>query len=397
MNGMMWQMGKLERVFRGDAFESNPPPRIFNEMVELYNSDRTQYEAIVKEAHALINSVKCLSKEERRTEFEKWLIKNGYSAVDEIILCIDAVSNYAVKCYVASESFYEISDAEAFDKIRNKLSTYRNFTLLHRKRNAQFIKYGALYAKFLKEQQTAPISSEEKIDSRETIEEEAAVDRSSPQIQPIDFNDIGSLVFTKPISLSFRGKIISAFNSWKECYVTACREIFATDMESAMSFMGASLVGGKRPDFARAELAVNMTSPMRVTDDIVAETNLNANDLVKRIKILLDFYKISYDDIEIKYSAKAEIDKQLSRSVVDGGVDDAGIIEKNHVPEESAVPTSGNTHETQRDINQELKEAQEELTLAQYVLWLLQDKKLADGTSRSYASNLRLVSMRKSV
>lgn len=54
LNGMQWQLGFIERAFLGSDFESRTPPKIFVEMVAVYNENRQEYLSILKCAHEKI-------------------------------------------------------------------------------------------------------------------------------------------------------------------------------------------------------------------------------------------------------------------------------------------------------------------------------------------------------
>ena len=51
LNGMQWQLGFIERAFVGEDYESRTPPRIFIEMVAVYNENQAEFQSILAEAH----------------------------------------------------------------------------------------------------------------------------------------------------------------------------------------------------------------------------------------------------------------------------------------------------------------------------------------------------------
>ena len=56
MNGMQWQLGFIERAFIGDDYDSRTLPKIFMEMVGIYNQNQKEFLDILEEAHRKINA-----------------------------------------------------------------------------------------------------------------------------------------------------------------------------------------------------------------------------------------------------------------------------------------------------------------------------------------------------
>ena len=54
MNGMQWQLGFIERAFQGQDYGGRTPPKIFVEMVAVYNENQQKYLSILKCAHERI-------------------------------------------------------------------------------------------------------------------------------------------------------------------------------------------------------------------------------------------------------------------------------------------------------------------------------------------------------
>ena len=53
LNGMQWQLGFIERAFIEEDYESRTPPRIFIEMVAVYNENQAEFQSILAEAHSM--------------------------------------------------------------------------------------------------------------------------------------------------------------------------------------------------------------------------------------------------------------------------------------------------------------------------------------------------------
>lgn len=123
-------------------------------------------------------------------------------------------------------------------------------------------------------------------------------------IQEVDFNNLESLAFTKPISFSYFEDEQNNIRSWKELYV----RLFTTIYEDYphMFSIGQSFTSSenRRVDFGDYFSRSNMRAPKEVVVDgttVYLETNLSASDIVGRIKYILDLCSVDYENVVIKY------------------------------------------------------------------------------------------------
>ena len=57
LNGMQWQLGIIEKTLLGENYEGRTPPRIFTEMVEIYNQNQQEFQDILAESYKKIGSL----------------------------------------------------------------------------------------------------------------------------------------------------------------------------------------------------------------------------------------------------------------------------------------------------------------------------------------------------
>lgn len=153
MNGMQWQLGFIERAFIGNDYDSRTPPKIFIEMVALYNQNQNEFKDILSEAHRKIDGDTNMGDDERRKLFVKWLGENINLSPMAVVNNINYVSAYACKRNIAKKSFWSFSDYREFNIIRVRLSGNKIFKLIHGKEHRQFEKSGKLYSDFLRKEQ----------------------------------------------------------------------------------------------------------------------------------------------------------------------------------------------------------------------------------------------------
>lgn len=171
MNGMQWQLGFIERAFIGDDYDGRTPPKVFMEMVAVYNQNLKEFHDILDEAHRKINGDTNMGDDERKELFVKWLGENNDFSPMAVVNNINYVSAYACKRYIAKKSFWDFSDYKEFNILRVKLSGNKLFKLMHRRAHRQFEKSGKLYSDFLRKEQekTIVVNQAKKNESHEDI------------------------------------------------------------------------------------------------------------------------------------------------------------------------------------------------------------------------------------
>lgn len=128
---------------------------------------------------------------------------------------------------------------------------------------------------------------------------------SDNTLREIDFNGTFDLSYTKPKEFRYFGDIKTAGNSWTSLYVNfmaAIIEDYPHIFNHGMSF---SKRNG-RIELANNDDHVFMYVPKAIPGtDYVLETNISANNMVSKIKYILDLCNIDYENVVIKYSKKS--------------------------------------------------------------------------------------------
>lgn len=166
VNGITFQFQSMEySAFGRMGAAKKTGSKIFNEVVALYNKDRTEFEKVLFEAHALANengSNKSTETFEGVTalncdivnSFKKWLLSQGKSedTVEWIIYNFEQVSSYAKDKKIITTPLLKISNVKEYDLAIKKIQSYKLFRVL-KKNLFKFLQSNAkLFISFLKDE-----------------------------------------------------------------------------------------------------------------------------------------------------------------------------------------------------------------------------------------------------
>ncbi|MCD7884239.1 MAG: hypothetical protein LUI87_11145 [Lachnospiraceae bacterium] len=133
-------------------------------------------------------------------------------------------------------------------------------------------------------------------------ENEDSVEETKEQNEwTIDFDNLGSFAHTKPSFFTYFEENKGSCSSWTELYVSffaALYEDYPHLFKPGMSFS----VNRGRVELAVRSEAGFMAAPKDVPGTNYAiETNISATDIVRKMKYLLDFCSVDYENVVIKY------------------------------------------------------------------------------------------------
>ena len=122
----------------------------------------------------------------------------------------------------------------------------------------------------------------------------------------VDFVNKSDYAFTHPISVSYFEEI-SYESSWRDVYVKVCQLLFEDypdDFESLRD--NDSNSSGVYKLIHSEGVSSHLTAPVKIGDDYYVETNRSASDLMRNIKLLLDYCRIDYENLVITYEKTTE-------------------------------------------------------------------------------------------
>ena len=117
----------------------------------------------------------------------------------------------------------------------------------------------------------------------------------------IDFADIPSLVFTKPVRFSYFGKVQKEVASWRELYVQVVQLLLHDYPHILMPYIECCIGEEKNNDFGNEESKKLLFAPKKIGENIYLETNLNATNIAEKIRKLIDLCNIGYKNLTVCY------------------------------------------------------------------------------------------------
>ncbi len=156
------------------------------------------------------------------------------------------------------------------------------------------------------------------VHNNETQEEnkDSVVEAAEQNEWTIDFNNLDSFAHTKPSSFTYFDEDRGSCSSWKELYVSFFATLYDDYPHLFRPGMSFSVNRG------RVELAVRgeegfMAAPKDVPGTNYAiETNISATDIVQKMKYLLDFCSVDYENVVIKYCRRIPTDEAQGTVIV---------------------------------------------------------------------------------
>ena len=203
-------------------------------------------------------------------DFEVWLKSANVENVDEYLEAIKEVNGYSRKVYEL-----EILYGNAED-IQNQLTTLQRD---QRYENDDYIYSSAMkkYKKFLKS-----IS-------------DASYDRV------VDFENENNVEYTKASSVQIKAQTYGVKN-WRDAYLTFVNWLLNNSPDVLMSFLNQNIGSGSgREDLCNECDLSRMVAPKKIANDLYIELNLSAQNVIRKIKKLIDTSDLSYSDVIIKY------------------------------------------------------------------------------------------------
>lgn len=154
-NGMVWQYAYIKLAFNKGSYGTRRPTPLFVKMVELYDSDRCEFDKILEEAYRISGREKETKMQSfvDTKQFMDWLhtINTKKYTPERCVECVTMASQYATSHGVTRESFWNITDYREFNKIRVRLSSNRIFKLTDPKLFHDFEVIGKFYSDYIRE------------------------------------------------------------------------------------------------------------------------------------------------------------------------------------------------------------------------------------------------------
>ncbi len=311
-NGIALQMQKMAYLLTHGEKGMPGASKLYAEVAELREENPKKFEEILKRAKEEIEMTD-LSQQNigKKALFAQWLNEHPIKKYtpSAIIDALDVASRYCVSKKVCKDGFWSMQNKAEFNAATSKLLSFRLFRLKYRSAAAKMDKAIPLYKAFLdsyvasREENTAEFEGEALNEPDSMLSTAAA---NSDDIIRLDFSDIGSLVFSKPVCLNYKDHTFTDFNSWASLYAKVA---FLLKQDYPQIIVdGGSLSEGAAPEFSMNSKALR--KPKAITDGLFIETNHSATEIASRIATLLRLCGVDLNKVSITYTLKKEAEQK---------------------------------------------------------------------------------------
>lgn len=262
--------------------------------------------------------------------FAMWLSQNVPSSrLPELYRCYSEIDTYCLKTRVLCKPLLETTDLDTVKRAQKTVTESRIFKLLHRKQMKNIVAAAQYYKTFVKTlsddanatdaSTNAPAVSLEKKIGEIVPEKESSPNEkvNDSHKMRVDFLNINSLAYTEPISFAYFEDEHTDISSWAQLYVNVLVCLWEDYPDEFLRMRNTNISGGCRIDFGTQKASEEMQAPEKVSDNFYVETNLNAAEIVTKLRILLDRCNVDYENLEIYYLTKREQTQQVEAASIE--------------------------------------------------------------------------------
>lgn len=268
VNGITMQMSKIADLYFERTPRLSKAPPVFVSIVDKYLNNRPSFDRILKEARSMEKSAPSLA-------------LNNESVV--------SVGDFVTLYSLTNQDILEIEIGDYYaphlEEVCLGLNLGTIFDCAGERFRVQFIQKHAKAKKMTSDYKSTDMAAK------------------SNQIQTVIFGSLDSYAYTCPKQLVYFGEKYTV-NNWSRLYVQTVRCLYYDYPEMIKSLLGANIGQRGRIDIADDSLVSQMAAPKRIIDGYYLETNLSATNIVLKIKQLLDFCRIDYENVVITYLQK---------------------------------------------------------------------------------------------
>lgn len=270
---------------------------------------------------------------ENEATFLSWLSSQvSPSQMSELFSAYNEIEKQAKKTKIVHTSIYESLDIASISRIRAGVERSKIFRFTHKRQWNRIlsalgylqkfasikpaedgfkstapseIKQGTSETVGIIQEAEATVTTQKKTEEKPSFELRIEATVQRPEMATTDnvvnFDSIGSLAFTKPVSISYF-EDVRPESSWKALYVDACALLFDDYPDIFKRLRSENVFGSGKKWLTDAEHIDSLAVPKKVADGFYVETNRNATDLIKNLKWLLDMCSVDYENMVIIYT-----------------------------------------------------------------------------------------------
>lgn len=337
-NGITMQFMLVNELMTQEKCGLRGASKMFINMVEMYKSDRIKFQEILTEAKKTVEANKT-----NQEQFTAWLSKQFTPAqMSEIYITYYDIDKYLREEKILETSVLETMDLKKIESIKTMIMTNGKFRFVHRTKIEKYSEAIGLYHTWLSEQlkETEIYNVTTREEGEEISLEEPSKEEVIKETDGIKFVKFGAgeaYPFTRVEYFEYFGKRHDNIGSWKKLYVEVLQCLVKDYPNEINDLKGKNLGSGTRIDIGNWEHSLMMTAPRMFETNLYVETNLNATNILDKIKHLLNLCRIDVENLVVAYSLK---DSEQQEDVVKGVAKNVEVNEAQSVRIETSAELS---------------------------------------------------------
>lgn len=302
ISGITFQLLSMESAYKGFAIMKPGNSCIINK------NNRKQFDNLLMESMSMSDELK----QDNQDKYIAWLSQKVSPAqLSELYMMYEIIDEFCVERKVLKKPLLQTTELETIKSAQQMIEQNKVFRSLHKremKRISTAMKYYVTYAKeiYKNEYEDNDATSLETMVIEDAkinviaVDEENNRQENSRKWSVISFSNIENLAYTHPVYASYFDEEIQNISSWKQLYVNVFKKIYEDYADRIPVNQSFNDVNG-RSDFCTSENYTLMAAPRKIVDEKYLETNLNATDIVRRIKRILEICLVDDENLLIKY------------------------------------------------------------------------------------------------
>lgn len=237
--------------------------------------------------------------------------------LSDAYLMLSDIESFCLDRNILKNNLFETKDANSIKNVVQTVDSNRVFRFTYKRNLKKMSTVIHAYYTFLKTYQT----DENKQESRPAAQNEtlSAIDadfmKQTPTIDEkkqdlkkeligylvVDFNNMQSMAYTKPLSFSYFESHQESVDNWSMLYVRLM-DCLVDDYPHILDVNKVSCFGKNgKFDYGTGDAVNSMTAPKQLENGCWIETNYSSTDIVKKIRCIIKLCNVDFENVEIRY------------------------------------------------------------------------------------------------
>lgn len=308
-NGINMRLGELDYLFSSGSIGLKNTSDLFREMVDMYQTNRSEYELILSEAKGVTASTLNV-----RAQFCEWLQEKAPKLRPEVICQLLAIGeDFCKKIKVLTTPLFETTDVGVVKKYVKTVKNNKFFYIMNKRQYPAIVNAANWYYFFIQvlpellspiqEEKQEQVSSTRSSALNSSIEaENSRTGISEADEIAVSFDGSQDYGYTKPLWFRYKNQDGVRVNTWSKLYTLLMKQLAEDYMDVFVADL--SLLGGDRVDIATASESYKLHRYSQLIGDLLIEINISPNGFMKRIAAAASMVGLTSEDIVIHYTKR---------------------------------------------------------------------------------------------